>query len=1339
MNNNVLNAAAANVGYWTSAQTFAGWQTASASDAASLSGITVTYMNSANNLHLNMGLTPTMIESGAQVIPAVTIDIDNDARPGPVGSVNGGGIFPDIGADEFDGVPLDAIPPTITYTALTFTCSTSDRTFTATISDVSGVPTSGIFQPRVYFQKNAAGWNSTQGVLTSGTGQNGTWTFTISTAAMGGLAIGDVVSYYVIAQDIVAPTPNIRSNPSAGLVASNVNTVTTPPTSPNSYPISSTLSGTYTVGAAGNFTTLTAAVAAYNNSCIGGAIVFSLIDPTYPSETFPITIAANPNASAVNTLTIQPATGNAATITGSTTTGIIILNGADFVTINGTNSSTVNSVCPLVSASRDLTISNTNVSAASGVVWMSTTASLDAVTNCTVQNCIIAGNASTTTLIGVGSGGVAIGSSGNSNNNISFINNDIRACQYGIYSGGASAAVKNQNLTINQNFINNTSPNNVGLAGIVANLTNNITVSANAVGNITNAAASDVVAINIGFGAVGGFSATLTGIADGASNVTITNNTIGIVQQTGTFSAVGIGLGNTISGTNLIANNMVAGVNANATAGDISAGIILGGGTVQTNVYHNTVCMQGVISGASAASQTSACFAVTSAVTTPLDIRNNIFINKQIGNAGATLRFTTIALGYSSTVGNYASLVSDYNDLFSAGAGPGTYHVGITGGMVAGTSRTTLANWQTETGRDANSSNVAATFVSAPDLHAIAGSNPGIEDAGTPISVTSDIDCAIRSTCTPDMGADEFGTPREIEVQGNSITITDGDITPSATDFTDLGTQSVCNGILTSTFTIQNLGTTTLTIGSVTITGANAPDFTVTTNPAASIAGSGSTTFVVTFDPSVTGVENATITINNNDCDEAIYDFAIQGTGTQIAASSAAQTDVTCNGGNDGSATVATTGGIAPITYAWTPSGGTAPTASGLTAGSYTCTVADANGCVATQTFTITEPPILIVTASASPSTICSGSSTTLTATGASTYNWMPGNLSGASVSDSPTATTTYTVTGTSAVGCVGTETVTVTVNPLPTVTANATANAVCAGSSVTLTGGGATSYTWTGGVNDGVSFVPASTLSYTVTGTDVNGCSNTANVTVIVNPLPTVNLGSDITQCGGTVILDAQNAGSTYLWNDNSTSQTLTASSSGIYWVDVTDAFGCTSRDSLTATVNTPPTVTFTLSLDTVCLNGGNFALTGESPVGGVWSGNGVTGSSLDPLVAGVGVDSITYMYTDVNGCSGSSTQAVVIDLCNDVNGFVFENGNISAYPNPNNGTFTISISNVYGEGVLEITDALGQVVYSENLSATNNSLVKSIELGTQANGIYFVRFTSSSSSAIQKIIIQK
>ena len=110
------------------------------------------------------------------------------------------------------------------------------------------------------------------GTLVSGTSTNGTWDFTIIAADMGGLIIGDNIQYYVVAQDL-AGTPNINSNP-VGVVASDVNTITTHPTTPNSYIINSVLNGDIYDWCYRKFSTITAAVNAYNNSCLTGPVSF---------------------------------------------------------------------------------------------------------------------------------------------------------------------------------------------------------------------------------------------------------------------------------------------------------------------------------------------------------------------------------------------------------------------------------------------------------------------------------------------------------------------------------------------------------------------------------------------------------------------------------------------------------------------------------------------------------------------------------------------------------------------------------------------------------------------------------------------------------------------------------------------------------------------------------------------------------------------------------------------------------------------------------------------------------------------------------------------------------
>ena len=119
----------------------------------------------------------------------------------------------------------------------------------------------------------------------------------------------------------------------------------------------------------------------------------------------------------------------------------------------------------------------------------------------------------------------------------------------------------------------------------------------------------------------------------------------------------------------------------------------------------------------------------------------------------------------------------------------------------------------------------------------------------------------------------------EINIKGSGINISNGDSTPSTSDNTNFGSTNVSGSVLSNTFTIENLGNADLTIGSITFSGTNAADFSVTSAPAATVSSSGSTSFIVTFDPSGSGTRTAVISIPNNDSDENPYTFALQGSG----------------------------------------------------------------------------------------------------------------------------------------------------------------------------------------------------------------------------------------------------------------------------------------------------------------------------------------------------------------------------------------------------------------------------------------------------------------------------
>jgi len=199
---------------------------------------------------------------------------------------------------------------------------------------------------------------------------------------------------------------------------------------------------------------------------------------------------------------------------------------------------------------------------------------------------------------------------------------------------------------------------------------------------------------------------------------------------------------------------------------------------------------------------------------------------------------------------------------------------------------------------------------------------------------------------------------------------------------------------------------------------------------------------------------------------------------------------------------------------------GNAASASITSAGTYTVTVSNANGCSSTASIIVTSntvSPTAGITNNTGVSQLtCSVTSISVTATGGDSYSWNNGlgNNASASIVDPGT----YTVIVTGANGCTSTSSITITQSAgVPNVGYTASATTICAGTSVTLTGTGANSYSWSGGISNGVAFVPTSTTTYTITGiVTASGCSNTASVTITVNPLPTGVITGTTSICSG-------------------------------------------------------------------------------------------------------------------------------------------------------------------------------------------------------------------------------
>jgi hypothetical protein len=290
----------------------------------------------------------------------------------------------------------------------------------------------------------------------------------------------------------------------------------------------------------------------------------------------------------------------------------------------------------------------------------------------------------------------------------------------------------------------------------------------------------------------------------------------------------------------------------------------------------------------------------------------------------------------------------------------------------------------------------------------------------------------------------------------------------------------------------------------------------------------------------------------------------------------------------------------------------------------------------------------------ASPNPVCSGALVTLNASGGATYAWSGGS-SGTSITDNPTTNTTYNVTGIDANGCGNTANINVIVNPLPTINITASPNPVCSGALVTLNASGGATYAWSGG-SSGTSITdnPTTNTTYNVTGIDANGCSNTGNINVAVNPLPTINVATSQNPiCTGQSVILTASGGSSYVISPSAgvtgSGQVFNATPSAntTYVVTGTDASGCSNTGQITISVQAPPAVTLVSSpANPICVN---------TPVT-------ITASSTDPATTYLWNTSATgntitdspgtnttYVVTGTSGpCSVSTPITVNVQTCN-------------------------------------------------------------------------------------------
>jgi hypothetical protein len=378
-----------------------------------------------------------------------------------------------------------------------------------------------------------------------------------------------------------------------------------------------------------------------------------------------------------------------------------------------------------------------------------------------------------------------------------------------------------------------------------------------------------------------------------------------------------------------------------------------------------------------------------------------------------------------------------------------------------------------------------------------------------------------------------------------------------------------------------------------------------------------------------------------------------------------------------GSATVVAKDGKTPYTYAWSPTGGTNATATGLSAGTYTVTVTDNAGCSISTSVTITQAPALSVIANPTPTTCYLGSNGTATASASGgaipyTYSWTSGSTK---ITATGLSAGSYTITVHDSCGNSATASATVTQPNLVIAFVDTANNVLCHGYSTgtatasVLPGTPPYTYSWSGGGGTNATATGLSIGTYTVTVTDSCGYATTASVT-ITQPTPVV------------VIADS---------------------------INVTASSDCDGEAWVTATG-------------------------GTSPYTYLWTTNGQTTDSIKGQCQG------TYccIVTDNNGCEQVS--CVKIGYPTGIMNIKSGSGQISIYPNPSNGQFTIQSSVNSGQSSVEIYNVLGQNVYSNSLNISQGSSLE-INMNTRPAGLYLYRIIATNGSLISegKIVIQK
>jgi hypothetical protein len=662
------------------------------------------------------------------------------------------------------------------------------------------------------------------------------------------------------------------------------------------------------------------------------------------------------------------------------------------------------------------------------------------------------------------------------------------------------------------------------------------------------------------------------------------------------------------------------------------------------------------------------------------------------------------------------------------------------GGTITYTNTTTLAQdyqWSFPGGTPATSTatNPTVTYASAGTYDvALIAINDCMADTLTltnTVVVTNIIATASSTSVSCNGGSDGTATASGSGGSGAyTYAWSDGQSTATAVGLTAAiytVTLTDANGCTASTTTTITAPNALLISASSTNTTCAGSDGTAVANVSGGIGGysyawsSGQSTASI----AALGVNNYSLTVTDvNGCTASTTISVVDGCICTIVAAATANNQVSCNGGNDAQATVVQTQGTAPFSYSWSDGQSTA-TAVGLAAAVYTVTVTDANSCTASSSVTITEPSILVASAT-SVAESCTGNDGTITAavtggTGAYFYNWSSGQTT-ASLTGLSAAI--YSLTVTDANGCTTSTSVAVIDGcACPIVVAATVNNPVsCNGgndgsatANQTL-GVAPISYLWTGGQTNATATGLLAGI-YNVTVTDNNGCAANASVTITAPSAVLISLSSTNTTCAGndgTAVanISGGTAGYSYTWSNSQSTASIAGLAVGTYGLTVTDANSCTASTTVSIADGCVCTMVAAATVNNqVSCNGGSDAQAtvtqtqGTAPISYSWSDGQNTA-----LAVGLAAAVYTVTVTDVNGCTASSSVTITEPisalsalvtgvsnpLCNNDN-----NGSITVNAFGGNPNYTFDLGN--GPQSVGIFTSLSATTYTVTVTDAN------------------------------------